>query len=52
LNDSEPLVRAAAAWALGNYDDATSASVLERRRAVENDAEVRSEIDNAIARRR
>jgi epoxyqueuosine reductase len=52
LNDSESLVRAAAAWALGNYHDATSASELERRRVVENDAEVRREIDDALARRR
>jgi epoxyqueuosine reductase len=52
LNDSEPLVRAASAWALGNYDDAASANALERRHVVESEAEVRSEIDDAIARRR
>jgi epoxyqueuosine reductase len=49
LNDSEPLVRAASAWALGRHPQAAAGEALERRRAIEWDRSVRSEIDGALA---
>jgi epoxyqueuosine reductase len=52
LDDEEPLVRGAAAWALSHYDDPAAAAALERRRGVEVDAEVCREIEDAVARRR
>jgi epoxyqueuosine reductase len=52
LNDAEPLVRGAAAWALGQYDAPAAAAALDERRRVEEDVEVRCEIDAALARRR
>jgi epoxyqueuosine reductase len=51
LDDGEPLVRGAVAWALGNYREAAAGAALERRRGMEEDAEVRREIDRALARR-
>ena len=50
LNDSEPLVRGACAWALGQYDDHAATEALQRRRQFEPDAEVRAEIDAALTR--
>src|SRR5262249_30997191 len=35
LNDNEPLVRGACAWALGQYQSAESQSVLSKRLAIE-----------------
>jgi epoxyqueuosine reductase len=52
LNDGEALVRGAAAWALGQYDEPAAAAALEQRRGVEDDVDVRREIDVALARRR
>jgi epoxyqueuosine reductase len=52
LNDGEPLVRGAAAWALGNFDNPTAAAALEKRQSVEQDAEVLREINDAVSRRR
>jgi epoxyqueuosine reductase len=49
LNDAEPLVRAASAWALGRYANPTALKALQTRLAVESDADVRQEIDAAIA---
>ncbi len=47
LADGDPLVRAAAAWALGRYDDPRAAAALAARREVETDVEVLAEIDAA-----
>lgn len=48
LNDAEPVIRGAAAWALGQVggDDATAA--LRARLAIEFDVEVQSEIRQAL----
>ena len=52
LNDSEPLVRAASVWALGNYREPAAREALVYRREVETEAAVRGEIDAALAPRR
>lgn len=52
LADDEPLVRAASAWALGNYTEPDARAALERRRDEEHDPDARSEIGQALARRR
>jgi epoxyqueuosine reductase len=44
LNDAEPLVRGACAWALGRYEDDCAIAALRERLAVELDETVRSEI--------
>jgi epoxyqueuosine reductase len=49
LNDDEPLVRGAAAWALGRYDEPAAVLALTERRQIETDVEVRREIDRALA---
>lgn len=48
LNDPEPLVRGACAWALGRYSDPTARVALEERREIESDEGVREEIDSAL----
>lgn len=48
LNDDEPIVRGACAWALGRYRHGAAQQALEARRAVEIDAGVRHEIDAAL----
>jgi epoxyqueuosine reductase len=48
LNDAEPLVRGACAWALGQYSSAEAREALLRRRTMETDADVLVEIDSAI----
>jgi epoxyqueuosine reductase len=48
LDDDEPLVRGAAAWALGQYKTAAARTALESRLVRESDPEVRSEIVQAI----
>ncbi|MFP6612024.1 MAG: tRNA epoxyqueuosine(34) reductase QueG, partial [Pirellulales bacterium] len=48
LNDSEPLVRAASAWALGRYDQPPARDELVQRSGVETDVEVIAEIDAAL----
>ena len=48
LNDEEPAVRAACAWALGNDPEAAAREALVRRLEVETDAGVRAEIEVAI----
>jgi epoxyqueuosine reductase len=48
LDDEEPLVRGHAAWALGQIGSRQAIEGLRRRLQIEIDAEVRSEIDDAI----
>jgi epoxyqueuosine reductase len=48
LEDCEPLVRGACAWALGRYPQAAAREALQRRREIETDVEVRREIDAAL----
>ena len=48
LDDGEPLVRGHAAWALGQIGFPETLEGLRRRLQVEDDAEVRSEITDAI----
>jgi epoxyqueuosine reductase len=48
LNDEEPLVRGHAAWALGQIGSRSAVTALQGRLQIENDAEVCSEIDDAI----
>ena len=50
LNDDEPLVRGACAWALGRFPQASAAEALRDRRETEPDAEVRGEIDAALGK--
>ena len=49
LADAEPLVRAACAWALGQYADPRAAAALNARLQQEPDAAVRDEIVAALA---
>ncbi|UUO08919.1 tRNA epoxyqueuosine(34) reductase QueG [Blastopirellula sp. J2-11] len=44
LNDQEPLIRGAAAWALGKYDCDASRQALKNRATIETDPEVVEEI--------
>jgi epoxyqueuosine reductase len=48
LNDDEPLVRGACAWALGCFDDERSREALHARLQVEQDAEVKAEIASPV----
>jgi epoxyqueuosine reductase len=48
LGDSEPVVRGAAAWALGQIGGAVALTALKSRLSVEDNATVRSEIDGAL----
>ncbi len=50
LNDAEPLVRGAAAWALGKMGDTTSQLELRNRLAGESDPGVQREIISALSR--
>lgn len=47
LNDTESLVRGAAAWALGHYGN-EGRTAIERRRDIETDSEVQREIEGAL----
>ncbi|HEY3391694.1 MAG TPA: tRNA epoxyqueuosine(34) reductase QueG [Lacipirellulaceae bacterium] len=49
LNDHEPLIRGACAWALGRHPCAATAESLDRRLEVETDTEVVREIEEAIS---
>lgn len=49
LDDSEPLVRAAAAWALGRLGGDDSRVELGRRRQIETEGVVLNEIDRALS---
>lgn len=48
LNDDEPLVRGACAWALGRYHTTAAREALAARQIIESDAEVLSEIELAL----
>jgi len=48
LADSEPVVRGAAAWALGQIGGAVALTALKSRLSVEDNATVRAEIDGAL----
>jgi epoxyqueuosine reductase len=48
LADSEPLVRAHSAWALGRIGSAEALRALASRLSVESDEEVRSELSDAL----
>ncbi len=50
LNDAEPLVRGACAWALGQHSTTAATRALQERRAVETDSELCREIDDALGR--
>jgi epoxyqueuosine reductase len=47
LDDDEPLVRGACAWAVGRFDDPQAADALRQRLAAEPDADVRAELTAA-----
>jgi len=49
LDDDEPLVRGACAWALGNYHQPAAQIALRQRLAIESDLIVRSELQAALA---
>jgi epoxyqueuosine reductase len=49
LRNDEPLVRAASAWALGNYGEPAAREMLSNRRLIELDPLVVREIDVALA---
>jgi epoxyqueuosine reductase len=49
LNDNEPLIRGACAWALGRHPHAAVHEALHRRQEIETDPEVVSELEAAIA---
>lgn len=52
LNDEEPLIRGAAAWALGRYGCETSLRALLERQSQETDSDVREELLFATQNRR
>jgi epoxyqueuosine reductase len=49
LRDPEPVVRGAAAWALGRFGDVEARDTLAEARRGEGDSMVRQEIDAALA---
>lgn len=50
LNDHEPIVRGASAWALGRIGGSESQQALQARGEIETDQEVRNEITAALDR--
>jgi epoxyqueuosine reductase len=48
LNDVEPLIRGACAWALGQIGGEEARQALAKRQSIESDATVREEIDAAL----
>jgi epoxyqueuosine reductase len=48
LDDSDPLVRGAVAWALGRLGSETAAAALQSRAAVEDNADVQQELAAAL----
>jgi epoxyqueuosine reductase len=51
LEDAEPLVRGAAAWALGRYEEPAAHHALRTRLVREHEPNVRAEIEAALAAR-
>jgi epoxyqueuosine reductase len=51
LNDDEPIVRAACAWALGRFNSPAAEEAIAARREVETDRDVIREIDEIAAYR-
>ncbi len=49
LHDHEPLVRVACAWALGRFEGTRAVKSLRERLAVEEDPQVKEEIENALS---
>ncbi len=49
LDDEEPLVRGHVAWALGQLGGDEAKEALKRRLGIEEDAEVRGELEDALA---
>jgi epoxyqueuosine reductase len=49
LSDDDALVRGACAWALGRYDLEAAREALQRRGCLEDDPQVRDEIDFALS---
>ncbi|HEX4069516.1 MAG TPA: HEAT repeat domain-containing protein, partial [Planctomycetaceae bacterium] len=49
LCDAEPVIRGAAAWALGQIGGEPALAALKSRRSVEDNATVLSEIEQALA---
>jgi epoxyqueuosine reductase len=49
LHDHEPLVRGASAWALGRVQDTRALQSLRERLAVEENPQVREEIENGLS---
>jgi epoxyqueuosine reductase len=52
LDDVEPLVRGACAWALGQYQHEAAQSLLARRATIETDKQVLEEINASLWRAR
>ena len=48
IEDVEPLVRGASAWALGELASEAARQILTARQAQESDAQVQDEIANAL----
>ena len=48
LDDEEPLIRGHVAWALGQLGGVNAREALERRQAIEEDAEVKAELAEAL----
>ena len=48
LNDDEPLVRGACAWALGQYRESEAAEALRNRRSIDENDDVLREIAAAV----
>jgi len=52
LNDCEPLIRGASAWALGQHAEKLARTCLDKRMAIEADPSVRVEIESAVEQNR
>ena len=50
LSDAEPIVRGAAAWALGRFEETRATAALKARIPVEDNVEVSSEMRSALSR--
>ena len=49
INDNEPLVRGASAWAIGRHKSFGGWEVLEKRKSIETDVDVLREIEIAMS---